>query len=112
MQLRATRTFKSRYGMIRNGQNFTAENSYGNDLISSGKAQEIRVDVPRPARVQAFTGAERNKGKDEPEIPPDPANQNSADLKDDGQARPSALSRVGRALRRRTRTTAEDEPKP
>jgi hypothetical protein len=106
MQLRALTTFKSRYGMIRSGQNFTAEQAYGRDLVNGKKAMEIEVQMPRPGRTQAFKAAPANKGKDEPAPSPEP---NMADPADAGEARPASSSRAGRASRRRTRSTPGGE---
>ena len=106
MQLRAERTFLSRYGMIRMGQNFSAEPGYGQQLVAGGKAKPVPTPL-QPDRNQAFKRAPLTKEKKElPTEPPASESPNTAVPQDDGSARPSLLSRAGRALRKKTPTTA------
>jgi hypothetical protein len=101
MECVALKSFQSKYGFIRQGSPFTAEKSYGLDLIGLKLARESKPDL-QPQRVQAFAKAPQTKGKDPPASPPPPENPTMAGSTDDGPAKPSLLSRVVRASRRRT----------
>jgi hypothetical protein len=110
-ECKALRTFNSdKYGFIRLGSRFSSEKGYAIELQSKGLIQ-ILPDPLEPARVQALPGAPRVQGKDPPAEPPPPAAPSTADPLAAGEATPSALSRVGRALRRRTATTSKADAK-
>lgn len=111
-ECKALRTFNSdKYGFIRMGSRFSSEKGYAQELRTRGLI-EILPDPLEPARVQAHPLAPRVQGKDPPADPPPPAASSMADPPADGEATPSALSRVGRALRRRTATTSKADAKP
>lgn len=109
MQVRALKTFQSRYGFIRNGEIFTAEDHYARDLMTRAMVKELKPDKSAPLapdRTQVLPGAPLKK--DEPTQRP----SESASQPEDGQAKPSALSRVARRLRKRTSSTRAPAVKP
>jgi hypothetical protein len=122
MQLRATRTFMAtRYNqMIRAGQKFTAEPGYGRELIRGNKAELAPVTLQppnagpmQPPRTQVIKTPPRTKEKKEqPTEPPESDAPSTADPKTDGPEKPSLLSRAGRALRKKTPTTAGRAARP
>jgi hypothetical protein len=110
MQVRALKRFESRYGPIRIGEIFTAEQSYGVYLVSKLMAEEIKPDkseLRQPDRRQVIPGAPLKKNETEPPPPSD-----TEKPQDDGPERPSALSRAARRLRKRTPSTRAPAVKP
>jgi hypothetical protein len=100
MQVRAKTTFQSRYGFIRAGEVFTAEEGYGQQLIIGGKVVREGGEM-KPDRRQTHTEAPLKK--DDP-MPPPPASENP---KDAGTEKRSLLSRAVRRRPVRTPTIAD-----
>lgn len=106
MQLRAAATFQSRYGFIRTGEVFTAEETYGQQLVIGGKATKM-PDRVEPSRRQVIPEAPQKK--DEPTFdPPPPASESP---KEDGQVKRSRSSRRVQVPAGPTPTTLVDAPK-
>jgi hypothetical protein len=111
MRVRAIATFQGRYGFVRTGEIFLAEDAYAHDLIAKKKVKlEPERQQPEPDRKQAHPEAPRKKT--EPTEPPASESHASAAPKADGPAKPSVLSRAGRAVRRVTRPGRAAAPKP
>jgi hypothetical protein len=109
-ECKAIKSFNSaKYGFIRHGSRFSSEKGYANELRMLGLI-EILPDTLQPARVQAHAAAPM--GKEPPASPPPSLDPPLAGPPAAGAARPSALSRAGQALRRRTATTSKDDAKP
>lgn len=101
-ECKALKTFNSiQYGFIRAGSRFSSEKNYANQLRRNGLIEILKDDI-EPSRTQAFKGAPASQGKEPPFQPPSLASNDTADLAADGEGRPSALSRVARALQRPT----------
>ena len=106
LQCKALKTFNStQYGFIRTGARFTSEHGYAMQLRANGLI-EILNEPNQPQRVQAFGTAPVTQGKEQAPSAPPPARPNSAAPPADGEAKPSLLSRAGRALQRPTASTS------
>jgi hypothetical protein len=99
MQVRARVRFDSKYGPVRPGDIFTAEEGYVQGLLRDNLVTKVPEDL-RPDRRQVIQEAPRTK-KDE-----SLANPPQASMQDDGPVKPLPSSRAGRASRRATRSTA------
>jgi hypothetical protein len=102
MQMRAIVTFQSRYGFIRTGEVFTAEDGYAQQLRIGGKAV-YEPEERKPDRTQHFPAAPEKK-TDDP-VPSTPPPSESERPKVSGTVQPSALSRAVRRLTKKTPTT-------
>jgi len=95
-QCKALKTFDSRYGKVRLGETFAAEQGYAVDLKSNGLVEilgEKKADR-EPQRTQAFVGAPLNKGTDTL------VGKGTADPSGAGGGKPFASSRADPASRR------------
>ena len=90
MQVRARVTFQSRYGFIRTGEVFTAEEGYGQQLIIGGKVEREGRPEMKPERRQAAQADAKDEGDSAP-----PASEKAKD------AGPEKRSLLSRAVRRR-----------
>ncbi len=104
MQCRALKTFQSRYGFIRTGEIFTAEEHIGKDYLNRGM---VKIEPDRPDRSQLL---KPDRTQVLPEAPlkkdePTPRPPESEKQQEGGQERPSVLSRAARRLRRKTAST-------
>ena len=120
IQVKALKSFQSRYGFMRVGNQFWSEEGYVKQLQRVGGMIEVIRDdeapiAPEvhPERNQAFPRAPSTKGKvsetdSQPPLSPDPS---SAAPKDDGPAPPSPSSRAGRRSRIKTSISAEPDAK-
>jgi hypothetical protein len=107
LQCKALKTFNStQYGFIRTGARFTSEHGYAMQLRANGLI-EILNEPNQPQRVQAFGSAPVTQGKEQAPSNPPPARPDSAGQADDGAAKPSLLSRAGRASQRPTAHTSK-----
>ena len=117
MQIRALRTFNSKYGLIRTGIVTTVDDRYGNQLIRSGLAAMVKPDEQRePDANAALPGAPQTKkvdlgnaegeGEDENLPEDDPAQADGTDSsegqEDDGQDSESSSRPRGRRSRAKT----------
>lgn len=103
MQCKARKAFSSRYGMMRPGNIFSSDPDYAKELQKLGMIEILPAKLG-PDRIQAHTTAPHIKtGKELSTENPQPSpNQDSAGLKDDGEAKPSSASRPVRRSRKRT----------
>jgi hypothetical protein len=112
VQVRSLVRFDSRYGPVRAGDVFTAEEGYAQGLIRDRKVERVPEDL-RPERTQVIQEAPKKKALESSQPSSSESRNPSAPESTpvDGQAKPSALSRVGRAARKLTRTTREPAAK-
>ena len=110
-QCKALKTFNStQYGYIRAGSRFSSEKNYANQLRRNGLIEILKEDI-EPSRTQAFNGPPVTQGKEPPFQPPSLASNDTAVLAADGAEKPSALSRVARALQRPTAPSSKASAK-
>ncbi len=120
IQVKALKSFQSRYGFMRIGNQFWSEEGYVKQLQRVGGMIEIIRDddapeapAVQPERNQAFPRAPHTKGKvseteSQPPLSPDPS---LAAPKEDGPAQPSRSLRAGRRSRIKTSISAEPDAK-
>lgn len=104
VQARALATFQSQYGFVRQGQIFTSERTYAEEMALK-KNVEIITGNPQPQRRQAFAGAPYTAGKGPATALPPLSSHDSAAVQDSGAARPASSLPLDRRSQRKTSTT-------